>query len=345
MGSTDVAGVLKPNLRPWEEIGWSAHQERAIYRGWGQHFAHMGVNTMAMKYFEKCIDDYDDAEDAKALCMRSEFNRVIARPEASLEDSKRAAAILGPWNAKVNVQNCDALYDLNQFEENKRKLHNNISVQVGTSKLPFEQRLVIVKENFKDNLGKSTRQYSMENSSKLCKIHERIMQNQKDDWNSHNKHNKECDVLSIIKSEETMVSPLQHARSQRKTKVYFQTYQNKAWADLMFLKRLRNNPIVLLEKYLRTSPERKRDICRSYDSVKKFTSMLHARSPMYNERYYRSTPMNQHFHQHNMFRIQYQTRRIMISILRNIQAMRKQKDVAVSRGSGSGSTWVYTSGY
>lgn len=330
MGSfVDTAGVLKPHQRPWEKMGWDVLQERAMYRSWGQHFANMGVNTTAMKYFEKCIDDYA-AEDAMALCRRSKFNRVIARPEVALDDGKRAAEIVGPWNANVNVQISDALYDLNRFEEDKLNLHNNITVQVGTSKRPFEQRLVIVKENFKDNIGKSVRQFSMKNSSKLCKIHERIKQNQMDDWNSHNEQ-KECDILSIIKSDEALVSPLQRARSQRKTKVYFQTYQNKAWVDLMFLKELRNNPIVLLDKYLRTSSERRQEMSNSYDNVKKFTSMLHARSPMYNERYQRNTHLNQQFEQHNMFRIQYQTRRIMISILRNIQALRKQKDVPVSR--------------
>lgn len=324
------AGGLVPRQQRWERIAWTSNHQRAIFRSWAQHFAHTGVNTTAMKYFDKCIDDYV-SEDFAALCMRSQFNRVMARPEASLDDSKRAQKIVGPWNAKANVQLADALYDLNQFEENKLVLHNNLRVQVGTSKLPFEKRLMIVKENFKDNVGDSMRPFSLKNSSKLCRIHESIKHNQETDWKLINKR-KDCDILSIINLEETLISPLQRARSQRKTRVYFQTYLNKAWTDLVFLKQLRNNPIVLLDKYLRNTHERKQEMCSSYDSVKKFTRMLHARNPMYNERYKRDTPMSQRFHQQIMLRLQYQTRRSVFSILRNIQALRKQKDVGVSSG-------------
>ncbi|EDV95121.1 uncharacterized protein LOC6569538 [Drosophila grimshawi] len=119
-----------------------------------------------------------------------------------------------------------------------------------------------------------------------------------------------------------LISPLDAARRQRKTKIFHQNYLNGAW------KALRQNPIVLLDKYYNLANERKNYLSATYKRVQKFTRMLHARSPIYNAVHRRcSNPeVLERFHLTNIYRIQYQTRRNMLSILRNIRDLRAQND-------------------
>ncbi|KAL7745825.1 hypothetical protein ACLKA6_010017 [Drosophila palustris] len=326
------AGVLVPRLQPWEIMGWPSKQRRSIYRSWAQHLAAKSNHTMALKYFDKCIED-QVSDDFLTLFMRSKFNRLVARPEAALADSKMASQIAGQWKASVNIQIVDALHDLNQFEENKMMIHNNVRMNVGNKKLPFNQRLTIINENFKDNVGDSLSPFFLKNAAKLAVIHEQYLQPRKPveptfRWQVLKEKN-ECDVLSFVEKRNMRVSPMEAAWSKRKTKVFFQTYFQQTWADIAFLKALRSNPTVVLDKYYSSAGERREMMDDCYDHVKKFCRMLHARSPMYNEVHRRSdnTEMSARFHQANMFRIQYQTRRNMLSILRTITALREQEDI------------------
>lgn len=313
-------------------MGWSSKQRRAIYRSWAQHFAIKRNNTTALAYYNKCIDDHA-SDDFLTLFMRSKFNRLLARPEAALEDSLKASQIAGPWKASVNIQIADALHELNRFEETKMMIHNNVSKHVGNKKLPLNHRLAIINENFKDSVGDSLSPFFLKNSAKLAAVHEKYLKPKKPveptaRWQVLKERN-ECDVQSLKEKKNKKISPLEAAWSKRKTKIFFQAYFQHAWADIAFLKALRNNPTVVLDKYFKSASERREIMNDGYDHVKKFSRMLHARSPIYNEAYHRfhNTEIAAQFHQANMFRIQYQTRRNMLSILRTITALHKQNDI------------------
>lgn len=327
---------LVPRLQPWELMGWSAQQHRRIWRSWAQTFARNRNNMAAIHYFNKCIDEHDDGHFL-TLCMRSNFNRQIAQAEKALDDSRKAARI-APWSAFVNLQIADALYDLNKFEENKMSLHNDSRLYTGTKKLPFNYRLLVVNSNFEDNLGDSLRPFFLRNLASMRTIYEEILKPEKPAeastrWKAHNDLN-ECDVHSLVEKKKIRISPLEAARRKRKTKIYYQSYLNDSWIDIAFLKTLRHNPIVLLDKYYNSAHEREKYLNNSYECIKKFTKMLHARSPMYNQNYQRmaNPDMLEQMHQDNKNRIQYQTRRNMLSILRTIRALREQKDITVSSG-------------
>jgi len=62
-----------------------------------------------------------------------------------------------------------------------------------------------------------------------------------------------------------------------------------------------------------------------------FQKILEARSPMYNIRYQKFTnkKLMDKFRQEYLFRVQYQTRRNMISALRSIRYLRKTKSLTV----------------
>lgn len=327
--------AVAPHLNPWEVDPWTEEEHRAIWRSWAQSLARVRRNAAAMYYFDKSIDDQDPNRYV-ALCMRSNFNRSIAQPEQALKDSQRASQA-APWNPYINLQVADALYDLNRFEENKMTLHNSLLLNKGTKRLPFNHRLLVVNNNFQDNVGDSLRPFFLKNLARMTSIHEATLRPEKlkptaTRWKALKDLN-ECDVSSHKEKRNIRLSPMEVARRKRKMKIYNQNYLNGSWIDIAFLKALRNNPIVLLDKYYISAKERREYLNNSYTTTKRFIKMLHSRSPMYNEQYQRlSNPaVMERLHQANMFRIQYQARRNMLSILRTVRSIREQKDVKVSR--------------
>ncbi|XP_017082120.1 uncharacterized protein LOC108115236 [Drosophila eugracilis] len=324
------AGVLVPNLRPWETIDWPAEQQLGIHRSWGQYFARMRKNSVAQTYFDKCITEHE-VLDHKALYLRSKFHRSVALAQGALEDSLRAMRVREEWNANVSMELADALYDLNRFEDNKSLLHDNVRRHAGTSLKGFANRLMVVDENLKDCMGYSLADFFMEHSSQLPGFYanqqEELRRADKRPLWKILKERKECDVQSIIDRKAEMLSPLESERRRRKTKIYYQNYLGRNWTDFIFLKTLRRNPNSLLDSNFGSSPDSTEYLEYSFQRLKTFTRMLQARSPMYNEYYQRNPRMESRIRESNLFRIQYQTRRNMLSILRTIKVLRKSNDI------------------
>lgn len=238
------------------------------------------------------------------------------------------------WDANVSMELADCLYDLNRFEDNKVLLHDNVRRHIGTSLKPFEKRLHTVDENLRDVTGESLTNFFMEHSTQMPGFYEHKRdQLEKADkrplWKIL-KARKECDVQSYIERKEEMLSPLERERRRRKTKIFYQNYLGRNWTDFIFLKTLRHNTNLLMDKNFGTSPERREALERSFQRLKSFARMLHARSPMYNEYFQRSPVMEAQMRESNLFRIQYQTRRNMHSILRTVRVLRNRNDIAVS---------------
>ncbi|KAH8291589.1 hypothetical protein KR018_003015, partial [Drosophila ironensis] len=323
------AGVLVKEQMPWELFDWPREQQRSIYRSWAQYFYRARKSTFAQKYFNLCIEDQAQV-DPKALFLRSEFQRSVALPLPALRDSSRAAEMTKGEVATISMEMADCLYDLNRFEDHKMLLHDNIRRRVGTSLKPFEKRLHVVDENFKDSTGDSLVNFFMEYSAQMPGFWEHnseLLQNADNRplWKIL-KERQECDVQSVIDTKEVMLSPLERERRRRKTKVFYQNYLGRTWTDFLFLKVLRQNPSLLLDNSFSSSKQRSRYVNKSFQRLKTFTKMLHARSPMYNE-YFERCPMMSQQREANLYRIQYQTRRNMLSILNTIQLLRKRNDI------------------
>ncbi|XP_068156546.1 uncharacterized protein wa-cup isoform X2 [Drosophila tropicalis] len=135
----------------------------------------------------------------------------------------------------------------------------------------------------------------------------------------------ECDVVSILEMEEESISPLELARRSRHFKIYNQTYLNRCWVDVAFLKKLRDCPHVLLEKSRESTPYMKKLMKTNYSATRTLTKMLHARCPMYATHLhkYASGDLYSKHQEDNLNRIQYQTRRNMFKILRSIRHLIK----------------------
>ncbi|XP_017095215.1 outer dynein arm-docking complex subunit 4 [Drosophila bipectinata] len=326
---TAPAGVLVKEQKPWELFDWPVEQQRGIHRSWGQYFSRARMNNAAQKYFDLCIENHSHI-DTQALHMRSQFLRSVAMPSLALKDSKKACKFSDDVPAFA-MEEGDCLYDLNRFEDNKSILHNNIRKHIGTSIRPFEKRLGVVDENFKDSTGDSLVSFFLEHSDQMPGFYEHkrdqlIKADTRPLWKIL-KERQECDVQSVIDKKEVMLSPLEMERRRRKTKIFYQNYLGRTWTDFIFLKTLRRNPNLLVNGGFGTSKERSDYLYRSFQRIKTFARMLHARSPMYNEYFQRSPQMMADLREANLFRIQYQTRRNMHSILNTIRLLRKRNDI------------------
>ncbi|XP_054730577.1 uncharacterized protein LOC129239244 [Anastrepha obliqua] len=309
---------------PWEKIAWSDEHVQILYRDWGLFYTHKQQLDIAANYYNKSLELKDD--DSRALYFRSQCKRSIAQTQGALEDGLAAGAI-EPNNAPINLEICDALYELNQFENCKMELHDNTHVFYGNKVAAFENRLVVVNENFNDSIGETLGPFIMRNEKIFEKVLHYLERRKYVDprplWKILREQGK-CDVLSMLEKEEVLLSPREVARRERAFKVFNQIYYNKSWIDVLFLKDLRENPHLLLPQCKVSTPFLRHLAHTKYEVLKKFLKMLQARSPLYNEQM-RKCPDKTVWEKHreaHLNHIQYQTRRNMLTILRTIRQMR-----------------------
>ncbi|XP_065364632.1 uncharacterized protein p-cup [Calliphora vicina] len=320
---------LTPALQPWERIAWSPEHEQIIYRDWGLFYTHKQQLDIAVHYYNKSLDLKSD--DPKALYFRSRCKRNIAQTDGALEDGLAAMAI-DDNNAPINLEICDALYELNKFEDYKVQLHDNTRKFFGKKVAAFLNRLIVVDENFKDTIGETLGPFILKNEKYFAAVLEKIEREKHIDprplWKIL-KDQEKCDVLSILEKEELLLSPRELARRRRAFKVFNQIYFNKSWIDVIFLKHLRENKNLLLPQSKVSTPFLRQLTHTKYDVVIKFLKMLQARSPLYTEQA-RKCPDKKIFDMHreaHLNRVQYQTRRTMLSEMRNIRSLRQKGDI------------------
>ncbi|XP_061397899.1 uncharacterized protein LOC133333604 [Musca vetustissima] len=321
--------MVEAALQPWERIAWTPEQEQVIYRDWGLFYTHKQQLDKAVHYYDKSLELQSD--DPKALYFRSRCKRNIAQTEGALDDG-RAALALDDYNAPLNLEICDALYELNRFENCKVELHDNTRKYCNKKVTAFLNRLTVVDENFKDNLGDTLGPFIIKNGKYFDEVLEAYKRSQHVDtrplW-KRMKEDEKCDVLSILEKEEILLSPRELARRHRAFKVFNQIYFNKSWIDVLFLKQLRENKNLLWPQSKVSTPFL-RDLCNTkYDVLKKFLKMLQARSPLYTEQW-RKCPnkrIGSKRKEEHLNRVQYQTRRTMFSQLRTIRRLRDEGDI------------------
>uniref|UniRef100_W8AVF9 Uncharacterized protein n=1 Tax=Ceratitis capitata TaxID=7213 RepID=W8AVF9_CERCA len=316
--------MIEVAVLPWEKIDWSDERVQKIYLDWGIFNTHKQQLDIAANYYDKSLAL--KADDARALLYRSLCKRDIAQTQGALEDAL-AALEVEPQNAVINQEICEALHELNQFENCKLELHNNSRKYIGRKASRFINKLIVVDENFNDTVGDTLSPFILRNekifADVLAYLERENFVDPRPLWKILNEQNK-CDVLSILEKEEVLLSPREVARRERAFRVFNQIYYNKSWIDVLFLKSLRENPNLLLPQYKISTPFLRNLVNTKYDVVKKFLKMLQARSPVYTEQL-RKCPNRKTWEaqrQKHLNHIQYQTRRNMLTILRTIRQLR-----------------------
>ncbi|XP_030567638.1 uncharacterized protein LOC115767473 [Drosophila novamexicana] len=335
---TSIVGYVPPAtlegvVAIWNKFDWSPEIEHDIYRDWGTYYFNRRRENFALYYYTKALDI--DRSDYLTLYRRSQVQRKAARIEQALNDARAAAKIgsaqRGPI-CPINLQICDALFELNQFETSACELHDNIRSFMGVKSRNFSKRLMVVNDVIKDVTDKSMSLFFLKNLKLIQRVSEinkaKGFVDTRPLWKILRDQEK-CDVLSIPETVEEVLSPLEIARRARAFNVIHQNYLNDSWYDVLFMKNLRKNPSLLLDQCKRSKSFLQTLAFKQYEIIRQFIKMLQSRSPQYYVSYlkYPNKKMLEKNREAYLFRIQYQTHRNMIADLRHIRKLRKAKDV------------------
>lgn len=317
--------MVERQEQPWEKIGWSDEHLQIIYRECGNNLMRKQKLNVAVHYFEKSLELRDD--DPKALYFLSLCQKYVALCEASYNSAIRGLSFVDT-NQPLNLQVCNALYDLNHLEHAGLELKSKGRRFTGHKIKAFEEKFTVVESNLMDSLGDSLFAFIQEYKQyfkEIIRMRDKLENpDERPRWKIL-RANNECDILSVIEEIEPLVHPRERARLSRGYKIFNQKYLNNSAIDVGFLKLLKTNKTLLLPQS-RISPALKEVANSNYDIVIKFLRMLQARNPLYNVRLNRCPKKEKCVKEKNdnLNRIQYSTRRMMFIILENMKNLRGQ---------------------
>lgn len=316
------------NPEPWEKILWSDEHLQIIYRECGNNLMRKQKLSIAMDYFERSLELKDD--DPKALYFLSMCQKYVALCESSYNAAIRGLKVLNS-NQPLNLQVCNALYDLNDFECAALELKSKGRRFKGHKIKAFQEKFEIVESNISESLGEALFEFIQEYKQyfKLITLMRQKLENpdERPRWKIL-RDNKECDVLSILEEFEPLVHPRERARRLRGYKIFNQKYLNSSAIDVDFIKFLKTNKTLLLPQSSIT-PILKEVAENDYNIIIRFLRMLQARNPLYTVKLKRCPDKKRCLEekQDNLARIQYTTRRMMFVALNHIRRLRKQRNV------------------
>ncbi|KAH8253294.1 hypothetical protein KR032_004615 [Drosophila birchii] len=318
----------------WMKIDWSDDVLQNIYRDWGTYYSRRRRENFALHYLNKALDL--KPHDHMTLYKRCQTKRKAAQMLGALQDCRDAAKLAressGEEKAIIQLDICDVLYELNQFENSKAALHNNMRVFSGNKRKSFEHRVVVVDGVIEDVTGEAMTAFFSRNLKTANIVNDLMKQKLKVDTRPLWKVLKElgqCDVQSIQDVEEELLSPMEIARRKRAFNIFHQSYLNDSWIDVLFMKMLAKNPNLLLPQCKESSFFLYNISRKQYEIVRKFMKMLQSRSPLYLVNYlkYRNKAMSDRYREAYLYRVQYQTHRTMNKALKQIRTLRKAKKV------------------
>lgn len=300
-------------MAPWEKISWPRERLHGIYHDWATFFSNKRQITHAFQYVNRMLELQPD--DDRALLKRSHLSRKIGMAQSALLDCQRAEEILKERREKYGLptylQLADPIYEANKFEDYKVSLHDSKTRYPAAKLAPIKNRIAVVDSNFDDTLSNKV----------VGAVQDLVTKMISELSKTPIEEGTECDVVSIVEKEEEHLSPLEIARRKRQFKIFNQTYLNKSWVDVAFLKKIRDNPNMLISQCKVSSPFLYSLANEKTKTISAFTKMLHTRCPLYCARQKNSANMELHqkTKQENLYRIQYQTRRNMFKILKSIR--------------------------
>ncbi|XP_032597025.2 uncharacterized protein LOC6568883 isoform X2 [Drosophila grimshawi] len=260
---TSIVGHVPPAgvddaISPWNKFDWSPEIEHDIYRDWGTYYFNRRRENFALYYYTKALNI--DGSDYITLYRRSQVQRKAAKIEQALQDArnaeKMALAQRGP-NCPINMQICDALFELNQFENSSVELHDNMRSFLGVRGKNFKAREIVVNDIIRDVTGKSMSLYFLKNLKLIQRVREinkaKEIIDERPMWKILRDLDK-CDVLSIPEVEKMLQcrSPLYYVsflkypnkkmleknREAYLFRIQYQTHRNMI-ADLRYIRKLR----------------------------------------------------------------------------------------------------------
>ncbi|XP_034476753.1 uncharacterized protein LOC117783454 [Drosophila innubila] len=324
---------VEETIPAWLKFDWSPEIQHGIYRDWGTYYAQRRQLSNAMDCLTKAME-LDDT-DFMSIYNRSQVQRMAARIEGALADASLAAQMAKQQrvpNADINFEFCCDLFELNQLENSKAGMANNMQIFKGTKSLIFQKRLMLIDDAIKDSTGKAMSLFLLKNQKLVEHVNEinraKAVIDERPLWKKL-KEQEKCDILSILEDKKEILSPLEIERRKRAFNVLHQTFTNENWIDFIFMKELRKNPNLLNDQCVRSKDILKKLVFEQYQIIRQFVKMLQTRSPLYYVNYlkYGNTAMLEKNKEAYLFRKQYQIQRNMFESLRQIRKLRKEKRV------------------
>nr|XP_016928032.1 uncharacterized protein LOC108008657 isoform X2 [Drosophila suzukii] len=276
---TSIVEMPKANLDealpPWMKIDWSDEVLHDIYRDWGTYYSRRRRENFALHYLNKALAL--EPTDHMTLYKRCQSKRKAAQMLGALADSRDAAKLAlkvdGEEKAIINLDICDVLYELNQFENSKAEMHNNMRIFIGNKRNSFVQRQLVVDGVIKDVTGEAMSAFFTKNLKTVSIVHDLIKERERIDdrplWKILKEQGK-CDVQSIPEVPEELLSPMEIARRKRAFNIFHQSYINDSWIDVLFMKMLCKNPNLLLSQCKESSYFLQNLSSKQYEIVRKF---------------------------------------------------------------------------
>lgn len=320
--------MVERSYKPWERVGFSNEITQTIYRDWGGFFFRRSSNIqIAIYYFNKSLQL---SEHPKAFYYLSLCKKYIALCEAAYSDAIRALSLVD-LNHFFNINVCDIMYDMNCIEDAGVELMSKSVKFAGIKKEAFYNNFDVVAENLMDSMGDAMWYFIREYRKYISVVTDIRKATENADerplWKIL-REKEECDVLSILEEIEPLVHPREQARRNRGYSIFCSRYLNKSAIDVKFLKSLTKNKTLLAPQFESTE-NLKKILNENYHIVIKFLKMLHARSPLYNEKHKRY--MNKTLADSNnkaiLFRIRNSTRKNCIVLLNKIKELRKRGNI------------------
>ncbi|XP_017150777.1 uncharacterized protein LOC108160985 [Drosophila miranda] len=320
-------------VQPWQKFDWPEEIQQHIYKDWGIYYSRRRRENIAMHYFNKAL--VLDPKDHMTMYKRCQSKRKAAQIQGALKDSREAARMARATSGEksyINLEICDAQYELNQFENSLAELHNNARHFKGNKTKCFERRSLMVDEVINDCMGEAMTAFFSKHQKTVEIVHELMKANEIVDkrplWKVLREQDK-CDVLSIPETEVLLLSPLEIARRKRAYNIFYQTYLNESCIDMVFMKKMINNPVLLLPQCKESFSFLDKLTVKQYEIVRTFMKMLQSRSPLYYVNYmkYRNKKLSEKYREAFLYHVQYQTYRTMNAALKRVRVLRKEKKV------------------
>ncbi|XP_068159052.1 uncharacterized protein p-cup isoform X1 [Drosophila tropicalis] len=363
-----LASGLAPDLKPWQRIDWPGCVQARLYKDWGQYYTRRLLNKKALECYGRArvVCKEEAARPTGVSCMaprpnmplemRNCFNaeqkscryqyvallkqaqceRSLAMPQQAWLSAVQAQEITHDQpevHEDIILEQCDALYDDNRFEDNLCTLYSEANrLNSINNKQCLENRLTKTLTVFNHTVGDSLNWFFKRNFALIQEIDRRRKTLAafvpRPLWKDMKEQNK-CDVQSVIDKPTVYLTPLEKARRRVCQNVFNYQYLGRSAKDVAILRELQENPNFLNPHLRETTPFLRQFSAEQYKTVRKFMRMMHARNPLYNRNQLRgqgSQACERTLNKH-LYRLEYQTRRDCFRMLREVRQRRRERNI------------------
>ncbi|XP_058452882.1 uncharacterized protein LOC131431284 [Malaya genurostris] len=230
------------------ELSWPENVQHMIFRELGSHYIRQGQYRAAVGNLGKAVTANPEAIDChfrKSLAhfQNSDLTDALASVRRGLAVVREESDPRGE-DFPCSLQECRALFELDQFEEHVKVASNRKRHFVGHRLKDMEDEIQLGVRNYENILGDRAGPCLYRQRHRFKRIAgERKLgeqDNAKPAWKVK-RDRGECDVMSVLELVIKHPHIREKKRQEKNLKMLGQVYLNRGWKDLMFLNSLRKD--------------------------------------------------------------------------------------------------------